>query len=121
MPGEKYLLAFHDRGRFVTVKALDEMKALMARPGSIYAALETVRGMDYADIEPRYRNVKAPVLVIRGEKDRVTPLRDGKRIAGLFNDELVVVPSFGHVPSWERPEELTRAIEAFFARIEEAP
>lgn len=120
VPGEKYLLAFHDRKRFVTVEALEESKALMAEPGSLYAALETVRGMDYAAVEARYPEVNVPVLVVWGEQDRVTPLSAGKRVAGRFDGaRFFVLPASGHVPSWEQPRALTEELVRFARAVDE--
>lgn len=119
VPGEKYLLAFHDQQRFVTVAALDEQKVLMAKPGSVYAALETVRGMDYREHEGRYGELTAPMLILWGENDRVTPLSQGKRIAGFFDAaELRVIPACGHVPSWERPGAVLAALRPFLSRTD---
>lgn len=118
VPGEKYLLAFQDRERFVTVEALEEMKAIMAKPGSVYAALETVRGMDYAEVEPRYAEVDQPVLVVWGEEDRVTPLSQGHAIAGRFDARFAVLPASGHVPGWEAPRSLMREVRVFLSVVD---
>lgn len=119
VPGEKYLLAFHDRQRFLTVEALEESKAVMAAPGSVYAALETVRGMDYAEVENEYDTIDAPVLIVWGEVDRVTPLRQGKRIAGRFDGaRFRILPSSGHVPSWEQPKALLQELDAFARAVD---
>lgn len=119
VPGEKYLLAFHDQERFVSVAALEEQRELMAKPGSVYAALETVRGMDYDKIETHYEQVDVPMLIVWGEEDRVTPLQAGKRLAArLDGASFVVLAGSGHVPSWERPRGLLRVLQPFFAEAE---
>jgi pimeloyl-ACP methyl ester carboxylesterase len=118
MPGEKYLLAFHDAQRFATAAALEEMKRLMARPGSTYSALETVRGMDYEAVEAGYAAavVDVPRLIVWGEDDRVTPLRQGKQLAAQLDSDIVVIPQCGHMPSWERPRVVIDAIARVAAR-----
>ena len=123
VPGEKYLLAFHDAQRFATAKALEEMKRLMARPGSTFAALETVRGMDYQDVEADYAAavVDVPRLLVWGEDDRVTPLRQGKALAARLDSDLVVVPECGHMPSWERPRVVVDAIARVAAQVSLSP
>lgn len=119
VPGEKYLLAFHDQERFVSVAALDEQRELMSQPGSLYAALETVRGMDYHEVEDRYGQVAVPMLILWGEEDRVTPLAAGKRLAArLDGADFVVLPGSGHVPSWERPQGLLRFLRPFLASVD---
>jgi pimeloyl-ACP methyl ester carboxylesterase len=112
LPGEKYVLAFQDGQRFATAEVLDEVRALQERPGSTYAELMTVRGMDYAVVEGDYaRAVRAlPRVVVWGEDDRVTPLAQGKALASRIDAPLVVVPACGHVPSWERPSVVVDAL-----------
>ncbi len=121
VPGEKYLYAFHDRGRFVSARALEEMKALMARPGSTYAALETVRGMDYPTVQAQYRDEKVPMTLVFGEDDRVTPTAVAKMFAGTFDHaRFVQVPACGHMPMWERPAATTTALRALVADVDAA-
>jgi pimeloyl-ACP methyl ester carboxylesterase len=102
--GEKYQLAFKEGGRFATLAALDEVEAIQAIPRSDQAALATVRAMDYADLEARYRTITAPVRVVWGEADRVTPIRTLPAFAEhLPQATFVRVPGVGHMPSWEAP------------------
>jgi len=121
VPGEKYLLAFHDTDRFVTVEALDEMKAIMAQPGAVHAAMETVRGMDYAEHEAGYRSLTLPTVIVWGERDRVVPLKMGKRLASTLDRELVVLEDAGHMPMWERPQTLLRALRPLLDEGDRAP
>lgn len=119
VPGEKYLLAFHDRERFVTAEALDEMQAIMARPGSVHAALETIRGMDYKKMSERLPTLRAPSLVVWGAEDRVTPLSQGEAIAARLNsDRLEVIHGAGHMPLWERPAAVHSAIAPFLKKLD---
>jgi pimeloyl-ACP methyl ester carboxylesterase len=121
VPGEKYLYAFHDRGRFVSARALEEMKALMARPGSTFAALETVRGMDYPAVQGRYRELRVPTTLVFGEDDRVTPTLVAKKFAATFDGaRFVQVPACGHMPMWERPQATTNALRDLVRDVEEA-
>lgn len=118
-PGEKYLLAFHEPERFVSVAALDEVSANMARPGSTYAALATVRGMDYADVEHAYPSIAAPITVVWGEGDRVTPVRHIPSFSqALPRATFARVPACGHMPSWEKPDAVIGAVRALAASVE---
>jgi pimeloyl-ACP methyl ester carboxylesterase len=112
-PGEKYLLAFNDRSRFVSVAALDEVQALQAREGSDYAALATVRGMDYASVESAYATITAPVTVVWGEADRVTPIHTLPLFAQKLpqKTKFIRVPATGHMPSWEKPDVVIDAVK----------
>ncbi len=121
VPGEKYLLAFHDRERWVSAKALEEMKALMAVPGSTYAALATVRGMTYADVEDDYRALAVPTTLVFGQDDRIVPPTVGRRFAGIFDRaRYVELPACGHMPSWERPAATTAALRQLAADVDAA-
>ena len=116
--GEKYLLAFHDplkvddgKPRFVSAAALDEVEALQTREGSTYAQLATVRGMDYDVIEEQYRSIGAPVSIVWGENDRITPFSMApKFMEKLPHAKLVRIEKCGHMPSWEAPNAVVDAI-----------
>ncbi len=122
LPGEKYVLAFHDGQRFATAEVLDEVRALQARPGSTFAELATVRGMDYAAVQAGYpaATTTLPRVVVWGEDDRVTPLSQGKRLAAALDAPLVVVPACGHVPTWERPAVVAQALQGVLAAADAA-
>jgi pimeloyl-ACP methyl ester carboxylesterase len=105
-PGEKYQLAFgpESRAKFVSVPALDEVERIQARPGTTYAALATIRGMDYAKVENDYAKIDVPLTVVWGEKDRVTPIKMLDTLAArLPKAKFVRVPAVGHMPVWENP------------------
>ncbi len=112
LPGEKYVLAFHDGARFASAKVLDEVHALQAQPGSTYAQLQTVRAMRYDDVAARALVALSdkPRVVVWGESDRVTPLRQGKLVAAAVDAPLVVIPAVGHVPIIERPTPVIEAL-----------
>lgn len=120
MPGEKYVLAFHDGQRFATARVLNEVRALQARPGSTFAELQTVRHMDYAAVEGGYAAAvkDVPRVLVWGENDKVTPLRHGKAMSAALDAPLIVVPECGHVPSWERPSVVVDAIRGVLASAE---
>lgn len=118
VPGEKYMLAFNDRGRFVSVAALDEVHRIMEIPGTLYSALATVRGMRYGPDEARYNKIRIPILVVWGEQDRVTPLSQGKKLAAMLDAPLLTLPESGHMPSWERPDVLIEHIGTFVEEYE---
>lgn len=112
LPGEKYVMAFHDGARFTSAHVLDEVHLMQSRDGSTFAQLQTVRQMQYADVEGRYADLchGLPRVVVWGEKDRVTPLRFGKKVAAAIDADFVVVPAAGHVPLIERPTPVIEAI-----------
>ncbi len=121
LPGEKYLLAFHDGQRFANALVLDEVRSLQERPGSVFAELQTVRAMDYETVQADYPAAVAalPRVVVWGEKDRVTPLPQGKALAAALDAPLVVIPACGHVPSWERPSVVVSAVQDILLRADQ--
>lgn len=123
--GEKYLLAFHDPLRttprtatatdaprsFVSAAALDEVEALQTREGSTFAQLATVRAMDYALVEEQYRSIGVPVTLVWGKDDRITTFRTAQSfLAKIPHARLLPLEECGHMPSWERPADVTKAI-----------
>ncbi|RMG11671.1 MAG: alpha/beta fold hydrolase [Deltaproteobacteria bacterium] len=118
LPGEKYLLAFHDRRRFVTLERIEEIKTMMKLPGSAYAALQTVRGMHYADVEEAYSQLDLPIRIVWGKEDRVLPVAQGEALAAHLDAPLVVLPACGHVPPWERPKALLREARRLLSEVE---
>jgi pimeloyl-ACP methyl ester carboxylesterase len=127
-PGEKMQLAFaapdaHAQAGArrpsdaITLDALDEVRANQAIPGTTYAALATVRGMDYDDIEPKYAAIQAPIAVVWGERDRVTPIHDSAALLALLpkTARVLRLPDAGHMPPWEAPDVIVSAIETIEA------
>lgn len=61
-----------------------------------------------------YRAFTAPVLVIWGREDTVTPLDQGLAIAALFPDaRLAVLEDVNHIPHVEAPAKTAELIAAF--------
>jgi pimeloyl-ACP methyl ester carboxylesterase len=55
-----------------------------------------------------------PVLIVWGGSDRLLPVGAGRELhSRLPGSELRVIPSAGHVPHWETPEEFNSAVGAF--------
>jgi pimeloyl-ACP methyl ester carboxylesterase len=101
-----------------------------AHPARLPAALvaEQLRGIGkpgYLDaldaltdypIRDRLPEIACPTLIIWGEKDRLTPVRDAHRLGSLIPDSRVMVwADTGHVAQLERPAEFNSAVEAFLA------
>ena len=55
-----------------------------------------------------------PVLVIHGDRDRITPLRDGRALARLAHGELTVAKGAGHFPHVRKPVPVNLALREFF-------
>ena len=77
-------------------------RAMAARPDSF----DTLRG------------VTVPALVVVGEEDEISPVKDAEAMAEALPDaRLVVVPEAGHMSSMEAPEAFNAALLEFLGRV----
>ncbi len=54
--------------------------------------------------------------MVHGAEDPLVPDANGEALArGIPGARLVTLSRCGHLPTWERPEDLSRAIRAFLA------
>lgn len=66
------------------------------------------------DLTPVLKDIKCPTLLIWGEKDTATPLRDAKTMERLIPDAgLVSYPEAGHYSFLDRPAQTTAVIKNF--------
>ena len=62
------------------------------------------------------RSVKAPALIVWGDKDKVVPVSTSKRyLAALPHAKLEVIEDCGHCVDLEQPERLARLVTPFIA------
>lgn len=84
-------------------QASSKMRAIMSR----------VVNEDLTSLLPE---IKAPTLLIWGEKDTATPLRDARKMERLIPDAgLVSYPEAGHYSFLDRPAQTIAVIENFIA------
>lgn len=75
---------------------------------------ETFKNVINEDLSPYLQNIKIPTLVIWGEKDTITPLKEGELISKLIpGAKLSVIKNAGHFRFLEKPEEFTKLIKEF--------
>jgi len=112
--GENASSAFYDKS-LVTADALDRIEAAQERPGARAAAYAVVSQIDLSAIEPRYRTMTQPFLLLWGREDAIVPRRYGERLAHeLPNAKLIIYPRCGHLPQLEAPKS-TADLAAFLA------
>ncbi len=112
-PDERMALGFYDR-RFVTEKLVEDVERALRRPGTTAAALATVRGQRFAEMQSSYRDVRKQALLLWGREDRVSPVSVGERLVRDLPDaELKVYPRCGHFPMIEAAAESNRDLLAF--------
>ncbi len=85
------------------------------KAGPLWSSLEHLADWEN-DYAPRLNSVTTPALIIWGQQDRFI-----SRIAGddlhraIPGSRLVVLPNAGHIPMWERPDEVNKLILDFLA------
>lgn len=89
----------------------EEVRAMMLRQpkATVAAALKALRDRpDRRDLLP---TLDAPVLVVVGDQDKVTPLDSAKTMLGAARrGELKVVEGAAHLSPMERPDEVNEAL-----------
>ena len=95
---------------FLAVLARD---AAVAGPRTLWRA---VRELLADDVRADLHRIEAPTLLVWGDRDRLVP----PSLAEVYRAEIpaarvLVLPRTGHVPMWERPQELAAAISGFVA------
>lgn len=109
-----------------TARATDEWVALYRRPLVVRGTSEAVgawlpalmgTSSGAASEQPAsYKALSMPVLLIWGERDRITPLAQGERLKQLLpSARLAVMKNVGHIPQIEDPAAFN-ALLAEFAR-----
>jgi pimeloyl-ACP methyl ester carboxylesterase len=69
------------------------------------------------DLTPRLREIAAPVLLLWGDDDPISPVAVGERLAALLPDaELVVIPRGTHDLASERASEVLPHVERHLAK-----
>jgi 3-oxoadipate enol-lactonase len=81
------------------------------------AALRALR--DRPDSRPTLATIKAPVLVIAGEDDALTPPAVAREMAaGIPNARVGIVPHAGHLSPLENPRAVNRLLRQFIEEID---
>ncbi len=112
---ERLTMGFYDPD-IVSEQLAEDVERAFERPGTRFGALEAVRGMRFDELEPKYRTITVPTLLLWGREDRVTPVSVGERLVRqLPNAKLNVYPRCGHFPMIEAASDSTRDLSAFLA------
>jgi pimeloyl-ACP methyl ester carboxylesterase len=68
---------------------------------------KTMHNLITYDVSHLLEGIKVPVVLVWGERDRITPLEDGKRMLGLLrNAKLHVIAGARHSPMFTNVEEV---------------
>lgn len=78
------------------------------------AAVNLIEGALDHDVRDRLSEIRAPTLIIVGEEDILTPLKQAQFMQERIpNARLYVIPQAGHASALERPDLFNRAVRAF--------
>jgi 3-oxoadipate enol-lactonase/4-carboxymuconolactone decarboxylase len=106
--------------RWVTPAFLDApgtagLRAMLTRtPVEGYAA--AAEAIAAADLTAATSNLRVPALVVVGDQDASTPVAAAQALQGaIAGSVLVVIPDAAHIPTVEKPDEVTAAMRAFLA------
>jgi 3-oxoadipate enol-lactonase len=101
------------------------LQAVMTRQpvAGIAGALQAMR--DRPDSRATLETISVPVLVLVGEEDALTPVRDAEALAAALpaaaRVRLEIVAEAGHVACLERPSATTHALADFLATLDRLP
>lgn len=90
----------------------------MRRPGYARAFSRTTR-TTHAPVEARLDEVRAPALVVMGERDPDfrDPAAEARWIGERLSAQVLLVPDAGHYPQVERPDVVNPALVEFCASV----
>lgn len=109
-------LAYGDPAR-LDGDTMERYHALMLAPGARQAMIDRMRQTILQDPVPSLRTIRAPVLLLWGEKDAMIPVANAEDYgAALPRSTLVTIPDLGHVPHEEAPERSLAPVVEFLAR-----
>ncbi|MFL5334045.1 MAG: alpha/beta fold hydrolase [Geminicoccaceae bacterium] len=89
---------------------------LMLAPGVRDAMIARLEQVMLEDPEPLLRQIRAPTLLLWGEKDAMIPVTNAADyLRDLPDAKLVTFPDLGHVPQEEAPERTLAVVRQFLA------
>ena len=102
--------------RLLSEETVARYRDMILAPGVREAVLARMAQMVLQDPVPILRQVRAPVLLLWGEKDAVIPIGNAAAyLAALPNARLVALPGLGHVPQEELPAEALEPVKKFLS------
>jgi pimeloyl-ACP methyl ester carboxylesterase len=95
-----------------------EIRASLRRPGR-WSAFRATSRTSHAPVEARLGEVRAPTLVVMGERDPdfADPRAEAALVADRLHGEVLLVPDAGHYPQLEFPERVLPTVTDFASRV----
>jgi pimeloyl-ACP methyl ester carboxylesterase len=84
------------------------------------AARSLLRMLARRNFSAIYEGVRAPVLIVQGERDRLVPLEFSLAIGRRYGWPVQVLPDVGHIPMLEVPDRFVEATLGWLDRLPQA-
>jgi len=95
---------------------VDRYDDLLRAPGARQALLDRIRQTVLVDPRPLLASVRAPTLLLWGQRDAMIPISNSADyLKALPDARLVVIPGAGHLPQEEAASQSLAAVEAFLS------
>jgi pimeloyl-ACP methyl ester carboxylesterase len=102
---------------FLTDALVERYDDLLRAPGARQAVLDRMRQTVLVDPRPLLARIRAPTLLVWGEKDAMIPIANAADYTKALADaHFVTIASSGHLPQEEAAAESLAAVEAFLSR-----
>ncbi|MBV8094232.1 MAG: 3-oxoadipate enol-lactonase [Acetobacteraceae bacterium] len=102
---------------FMHTPEAEGLRAMLLRtdPEGYAGAAEAIAA---ADLTQSTSGLNVPALILVGEQDEATPLASAQALqAAIAGSSLEVIPAASHIPTIEKPAEVTDAIGRFLAPV----
>jgi magnesium chelatase accessory protein len=102
-------------GSTLDQRGVEAYGSLMQRPSHVAGALAMMAGWDLAPLNRALPLIRAPVLLVHGERDRIVPARQSDQAAArLPAARLERLPELGHLAHEERPQRVAALLASWF-------
>jgi magnesium chelatase accessory protein len=102
-------------GSTLDERGVEAYGSLLRRPSHVAGALAMMAGWDLAPLNRALPLIRAPVLLVHGERDRIVPVRQSEQAAARLPVARVErLPALGHLAHEERPRDVSRLLASWF-------
>jgi pimeloyl-ACP methyl ester carboxylesterase len=99
-------------------RLVEDYVAMVMRAGADGLIRQNRAVMARPDLRPHLANIGCPALVVGGQDDQLTPPECAQELAdGIAGSQLQMLPECGHMLTWEQPQAVTAALQAWLAGL----
>ena len=114
---EKAQGTFYDPA-VATKEVVDEVFDIINDRNKAIRVVLTAKSALRSNLEELIGDIKAPVLLVWGKQDTITPSWVGEKFDALLpHSKLVMIDKCGHAPMMENPEEFNETLEVFLSEL----